>query len=297
MVEYTGCMEAVSTINEVRTAVAKARRANKSVGLVPTMGALHEGHLSLIDASRAECDFTVATIFVNPTQFGAHEDLSKYPRPLEADLQKLRQRGTDLVFTPAEGEIYTADHGTFVDTGAIAGMLEGAFRPTHFRGVATIVLKLLNLIPADRTYFGQKDFQQTLVIKRMVADLNVPVEIRVCPTVREPDGLAMSSRNAYLSPNERHQALAISRSLREARTLVEMGERSAATLLVKMRSILSDAGIEQIDYVVLADPKTLDNISKITGLTLAAIAARVGSTRLIDNELLAPGSEPPIPRS
>jgi pantoate--beta-alanine ligase len=279
-------MEVASTIGELRSAVAAARRANKSIGLVPTMGALHEGHLSLVDASRAECEFTVVTIFVNPMQFGANEDLSKYPRPLDDDLAKLRQRNADLVFTPTDDEMYRSTHGTFVDVGAIARPLEGAFRPTHFRGVAAIVLKLFNLVSADRAYFGQKDFQQKLVIERMVADLNVPIEIRVCPTVRQADGLALSSRNANLSSDDRGRAAALSRSLREAKRLVEQGERSAATVLVTMRSILAESGITQIDYAVLADPNTLENVSTITGPTLVAIAARLGSTRLIDNELI-----------
>ena len=166
-------------MGELRTSVAAARLARKSVGLVPTMGALHEGHLSLVDASRAECAWTVVTIFVNPMQFAANEDLSNYPRPIDEDLAKLRSRGTDLVFTPTDDEMYRSAHSTFVDVGAVARPLEGVFRPAHFRGVATIVLKLLNLVCADRAYFGQKDFQQTLVVKRMVADLNVSVEIRV----------------------------------------------------------------------------------------------------------------------
>ena len=279
-------MEVVSTIGELRTAVAQARRANKSIGLTPTMGALHRGHLSLVDASWAECDFTVATIFVNPTQFGAHEDLAKYPRPLEDDLAKLREHNVDLVFTPSESEMYDPEHGTLVDVGPIALRLEGAFRPTHFRGVATIVLKLFNLIPADRGYFGQKDYQQTLLIKRMVADLNVPIEIRVCPTVRDADGLALSSRNAFLSPDQRRQALAISRSLREAKALVAEGERNSENILMKMRAILGDAGVTEIDYVALTDPTTLENSPILAGPTLAAIAVRVGATRLIDNELI-----------
>lgn len=283
-------MEVVSTIGELQSAIAAARRANKSVGLVPTMGALHEGHLSLARASRAECDFTVVTIFVNPTQFAPHEDLTKYPRPLEADLQKLKACGVDLVFAPAEKEIYRKRHATFVEVGAVAQQFEGAVRPTHFRGVATVVLKLFNLIPADRSYFGQKDFQQTLVIKQMVADLNVPIEIRVCPIVREPDGLAMSSRNAYLSPEEHHRALAISRSLREAKAMLARGEHSASTIVARMQSVLTEAGISEIDYVTLADPSTLAPVESVLAPTLALIAVRVGNTRLIDNELLIPNS-------
>jgi pantoate--beta-alanine ligase len=281
-------MEVASTIDELREFVAHARREKKSLGLVPTMGALHAGHLSLVDASRVECDLTAVTIFVNPTQFGPHEDLSAYPRPLASDLAKLRDRDVDIVFAPSESEMYSADHTTFVDVGPIAQVLEGAFRPTHFRGVATIVLKLFHLIPGDRAYFGQKDFQQTLVVKRMVADLNLPIEIRVCATVRESDGLALSSRNAYLSADQRLQALAISRSLHEASQMVAAGERTAASVLVKMRSVLAEAKISLVDYVALVDPETLENRSLLVGPTLAAVAARVGSTRLIDNELLFP---------
>ena len=281
-------MEVVSTVNELQVAIAAMRRSGKSLGLVPTMGALHEGHLSLVDASRRDCDVTVVTIFVNPTQFGAEEDLSKYPRPLASDLEKLRLRQVDLVFTPSRAEMYPPEHGTFVDVGAIALPLEGAFRPTHFRGVATIVLKLFNLIQADRAYFGQKDFQQSLVIKRMVADLNVPIEVRVCPTVRAADGLAMSSRNSYLSPTERTRAIAIFASLNEAKQMVEQGERNAASVLARMRSTLMEAGVSEIDYAILAHLHTLQSVETINGPTLAAIAARVGTTRLIDNEILKP---------
>jgi pantoate--beta-alanine ligase len=227
---------------------------------------------------------------VNPTQFAAHEDLSKYPRPLEADLAKLRACGVDLVFAPAEKEIYRDGHATFVEVGAVAQQFEGAVRPTHFRGVATVVLKLFNMIPADRAYFGQKDFQQTLVIKQMVADLNVPIEIRVCPIVREPDGLAMSSRNAYLSKDEHRRALAISRSLQEAKAVLAQGERSASTIAARMQSVLTEAGISEIDYVVLADPNTLAPVESVLAPTVALIAVRVGSTRLIDNEILTPSS-------
>lgn len=250
------------------------------------MGALHEGHLSLIDASRSENNVTVATIFVNPTQFAAGEDLDKYPRPLETDLELLHRRGVDLVFTPTNAEMYSAHHTTFVDVGQVALPLEGLHRPSHFRGVATIVLKLFHLIPATRAYFGQKDYQQSAVIRQMVADLNVPIEIRVCPTVREPDGLAMSSRNAYLSPDDRKRATALSQALGEAQRLAAAGERNAATLQLAMREILARAGITQIDYAAVVDAQTLEDVSTITGNAIALIAARVGTTRLIDNALL-----------
>jgi pantoate--beta-alanine ligase len=281
-------MQVVSTRVELRDALAAMRRAGKSIGLVPTMGALHEGHLSLVDAARRECDFVVTTIFVNPTQFGPHEDLQKYPRNLEADLANLKARGVDLVFTPTTAEMYASDYATYVDVGPIADRLEGKIRPTHFRGVATVVLKFFHLIPADRAYFGQKDFQQSLVIQQMVTDLNVPIEIRVCPTIREPDGLAMSSRNAYLSADERRRASAISRGLRGAIEQVKRGTRNASQVLGQMRATLAEGGIDSIDYVVLVDPKTLADVASIDAPTLAAIAVRVGTTRLIDNELLTP---------
>jgi pantoate--beta-alanine ligase len=284
MIAYTFRMQIATTITELRAALSTA--AHRSIGLVPTMGALHAGHLSLVDASRAENDFTVATIFVNPTQFAAGEDLAKYPRPIDADLQQLAARGVNLAFTPREAEMYSASHTTFVDVGQIASPLEGVHRPTHYRGVATIVLKLFHLIPASRAYFGQKDYQQSLVVRRMAADLNVPIEIRVCPTVREPDGLAMSSRNAYLAPEDRQRATAIWQALCTARSAVAAGERDAATIQLAMRKRLNEAGITEIDYAALVDAQTLEPISAIAGNAIALIAARVGSTRLIDNELL-----------
>ena len=203
-------------------------RAGRKIGFVPTMGALHEGHLSLVRAAKAECDCTVVSIFVNPSQFGPNEDLAKYPRTLDADLALLAGCGADLVFAPSNDEVYRAGHATWVEVGSVAEPLEGAFRPGHFRGVATVVLKLLNMVQPDAAYFGQKDYQQALVIRRMAADLDVPVAIRVCPTVREPDGLAMSSRNRYLSPAARRRALVLWKSLQLAGKLVEEGQRDAA---------------------------------------------------------------------
>src|SRR5947207_1716490 len=208
------------TGDAVRNAVRTARAENRTIGLVPTMGALHAGHLSLVERSCRETGFTVVSIFVNPTQFGPQEDFAKYPRNLEADLQALAAYPVDLVFVPAVDDMYPAISATAVEVGPVAAKWEGACRPGHFRGVATVVLKLLNLVQPDVAYFGQKDYQQTVVVRRMVADLDVPVEIRVCPTVREPDGLAMSSRNVYLSPEERRKALSLSRGLRRAEELV-----------------------------------------------------------------------------
>jgi pantoate--beta-alanine ligase len=226
----------------MRHIVLAARAAGKSVGLVPTMGALHEGHLTLIDAARAECDLVAATIFVNPTQFGPNEDFKSYPRDMAKDVSLLGGRGCELVFAPTDTEMYRPGHATFVEIGTLGHVLEGEIRPTHFRGVATVVLKLFQLAPANRAYFGRKDYQQTLVVRRMVADLNVPIEIRVCPTVREPDGLAMSSRNAYLSADERQRALALSRSLKLAEQMAAGGERNAEVIRSAMqREIESSA--------------------------------------------------------
>lgn len=250
------------------------------------MGALHAGHLSLIEASRRECDFTVVTIFVNPTQFGPNEDFQRYPRTLESDLAAIRSVGADLVFAPALSDMYGPRHATFIEMHGPAEPLEGQFRPDHFRGVATIVLKLFNLATADRAYFGQKDYQQTLVVRRMVADLDLPIDVRVCPIVREPDGLAMSSRNVYLGPAEREHALALSRSLRRAEELFLSGEREAESILAAMRSVYESAPLVRLEYLVVADPETLLPLDRINDRAVVAVAAFVGKTRLIDNYLL-----------
>jgi pantoate--beta-alanine ligase len=277
----------ISEGEAVRQAVLEARQEGKTVGLVPTMGALHEGHLSLLDAARAECDLTVVSVFVNPTQFGPHEDFRKYPRDLQRDLAQLGSRGCDLVFAPAEKELYGAKHTTFVDVGPLGQILEGEFRPTHFRGVATIVLKLFLLAPADRAYFGRKDYQQTIVVRQMVADLNVPIDIRVCPTLREPDGLAMSSRNTYLSADERLRAVALSRSLQLAGRLVAEGERNVDIIRKQMRREIDNAGGANVQYIAFVADGTLTPVEQINGPTTVALAATVGKTRLIDNVLLA----------
>ncbi len=217
----------LTTVAEARAVLLPFRRAAQRTGLVPTMGALHEGHLSLVRAAKAECDITVVWIYVNPSQFGPHEDLATYPRSLAADLEKLAACGTDFVLAPDDAEVYPPGHATRVDVGSVAEPLEGRFRPGHFRGVATVVLKMFNMTQPDAAYFGQKDYQQAAVIRRMVADLNVPVEIRVCPTVREADGLAMSSRNVFLTADARQRAAALWRSLELARQLVAQGQRDA----------------------------------------------------------------------
>jgi pantoate--beta-alanine ligase len=270
----------------MRQAVVDAQRRGQAVGLVPTMGALHEGHLSLVDASRAECDLTVVTIFVNPTQFAPGEDFTKYPRDLQHDVSLLAGRGCDLVFAPERDAIYRANHSTFIDVGKIGAVLEGEIRPTHFRGVATVVMKLFQLAPADRAYFGRKDYQQTLVVRQMAADLNVPIDVRVCPIVREPDGLAMSSRNRYLSPDERRRALALSQSLRLAEKLAADGERNAETIRSQMHRHIEKVGGVEIQYIAFVADGTVTPIERIDGPTAVALAAKVGNTRLIDNTLV-----------
>ncbi len=252
------------------------------------MGALHAGHLSLIQAAREAGDFVVATIFVNPTQFGPNEDFRRYPRPLDADLAALAAANTDLVFVPEQSEVYGSRHTTFVEAGAIAEPLEGRCRPGHFRGVATVVLKLFNMAAPDRAYFGQKDYQQTLVVRRLVADLDLPIEIRVCPTVREPDGLAMSSRNAYLTADQRRQATVLHRGLRRAADLTARGERDSAVVYAAVQDCLHSEPHVAVEYLAIVDRETLDPLPVIDRPALAAIAARVGETRLIDNELLGP---------
>ena len=272
----------ITTGHELRSALAAVRSKGKSIGLVPTMGALHEGHLSLVDASRAECDVTVVTIFVNPTQFGPSEDLEKYPRRLDEDLDLLGRRGVDFVFAPNRDEMYRPDHETYVVPGEVAKDFEGAIRPVHFRGVATIVLKLFNLVGADVAFFGQKDYQQTLVVRQMVADLDVPIQIRVCPIVRESDQLAMSSRNAYLSAAEREQALSLSSSLRKAEEMFRSGQRDAEIIAAAVREIMEEAGAE-VEYIALVKSGSVNPVSQVSGGTIVLIAARVGKTRLLDN--------------
>ncbi|NLX96134.1 MAG: pantoate--beta-alanine ligase [Rhodopirellula sp.] len=279
----------VSNLAELRQAVASARAAGKRVGLVPTMGALHEGHLSLVRASQSECSLTVVTIFVNPSQFGPGEDYDRYPRTLDADLDALGTCGGGiLVFVPRTEEVYPPGFASWVEVGPVAEPWEGRCRPGHFRGVATIVLKLFNMVGADIAYFGQKDYQQALVIRRMVEDLNVPIEVRVCPTVREPDGLAMSSRNAYLSAEARQQALVLWKSLCLADAMVCEGHRGAAAIRQRLRELIQSNADMRIDYIALADPETLKPVEQVSGRTLAALAVRLGSTRLIDNRFLEP---------
>ena len=285
-------MRTVRTIAEARDALAEARRAGRTIGLVPTMGALHDGHLSLISRAREECDVVVVSLFVNPTQFDRPDDLTRYPRDEAADAAIAAGAGVDYLFAPAAGEMYPPGFATTVSVAGITETLEGAQRGrAHFDGVATVVTKLLNIVAPDVAYFGQKDAQQALVIKRLVRDLDIPARIEVCPTVREGDGLARSSRNALLSPDERARALALSRALDGARAAVTAGMRDAAQIAEQARQLLTEAGVEP-EYFELVSPDTLAPVGAIDGDVLAVVAARVGATRLIDNQILTTNGRP-----
>jgi len=281
-------MDVAETIGQVRRVVAAARADGKLVGLVPTMGALHDGHYSLIDAAAAGCDFVVASIFVNPTQFGPSEDLASYPRPLEADLAGCEARGVDAVFTPTAETMYPPGGAvTEVRVNELSETLCGRSRPTHFAGVCTVVAKLLNIVGPDKAYFGAKDFQQAAIIRRMVDDLNFPVEIVVCPTVREADGLAMSSRNAALSSAERAQAPALWSALQLGARLVRDAAPPAAEVLAAIRRRLAaEAPDGEIDYVQVVDARTLADVERTGPGVLIALAVRFTGARLIDNVLV-----------
>jgi pantoate--beta-alanine ligase len=281
-------MRAVRTVAEIRLALEPIQG---SVGLVPTMGFLHAGHMALVERARRENDYVVVSIFVNPAQFGPREDLGRYPRDMERDLSLLREAGVDLVFAPDVTEVYPEGFGTYVTVEGLSDKLEGAFRPSHFRGVATVVAKLFNIIPANRAYFGQKDAQQVLVLRRMARDLDFRHEIVVVPTVREPDGLALSSRNSYLNAEERQSALVLSRALSVAEEMYRDGERRATEIRSAMRVLLDATPLVKTDYASVSNPETLEELDRIEDRALVAIAARVGRTRLIDNILL--GSETP----
>lgn len=277
-----------ATIADTRTAVATARGAGNRIGFVPTMGALHAGHASLIRASRSECDFTVVSIFVNPTQFGPNEDYTRYPRTFEADRELCGAVGTDLIFAPTPAEMYPPDSRTYVEVAKLPDVLCGQSRPGHFRGVTTVVLKLFNIVLPDSAYFGQKDAQQALIVRRMAIDLNLPLAVRVQPTVREPDGLAMSSRNRYLDPAQRFHATALRRALVRVEELVAGGERSIEILERTMLEIITATPGARLDYARILDSETLDTLSKLDRPALAAVAVYFGTTRLIDNTILRP---------
>ena len=284
-------MHAITTIPEMRAFTAAARRAGKSIGFVPTMGFLHEGHLSLVGKAKELADLVVVSIFVNPTQFGPNEDFEKYPRDAARDEELCRNAGVDIIFLPGADDMYASDRSVWVEETSLSGDLCGASRPGHFRGVATVVAKLFNVVQPDLAVFGMKDAQQLRVIQRMVRDLDFPVEIVAGPTVREPDGLAMSSRNRYLSDDERATALSICRSLSAAEELYEAGERGARALEQTVSGILDNAAGLDVEYIKVVDFESLQPVETVTRPTLIAIAARVGDTRLIDNVLVGVNSE------
>jgi pantoate--beta-alanine ligase len=279
-------MEIFKTVEAMRGASRAHRHQGRRVGFVPTMGALHEGHLSLVRAAKAQCDVVAASIFVNPTQFGPNEDFSKYPRTFERDCELLEKEGVAVVFAPAVEEMYPPGAITYVTVEGLSEKLCGKSRPGHFRGVTTVVSKLFTIVEPDVAFFGQKDAAQVAIIRRMVRDLNIPVEIVACPIVREADGLAMSSRNAYLDPQQRKTALVLSRLLQKLRNAFESGERNARRLVEIGRQTFSQEPSVRMDYLEIVDTENLDPLDKIDDHALVAVAAFVGTTRLIDNFVL-----------
>jgi pantoate--beta-alanine ligase len=273
-------MQVVGPISEIN---ALRQKLSGAVGFVPTMGFLHEGHLALVKQARIENSAVIVSIYVNPAQFGPREDFGAYPRDLNRDLELLRGGGTDIVFVPSDDEMYPPEFSSWVDVEKVTERLEGASRPGHFRGVATVVAKLFNIVKPSRAYFGQKDAQQVMVIKRMVADLNMGVEVVVVPTVRESDGLALSSRNIYLSPKERQAATILFKALTLARQLRQGGEKDAEEIRSQMTSLIQKEPLAQIGYVSIADAETLEELSLLDRPALASLAVRIGKTRLIDN--------------
>jgi pantoate--beta-alanine ligase len=301
-------MKIAKTVESVRDLVKAARSQGKKIGLVPTMGALHIGHVSLIRAAAQQTDFVVVSIFVNPTQFCPGEDFEKYPRPLDADCEICEKAGVDVVFAPTPQEMYPQGSSTReiescravssrIEAGYLTGLtwvtvekltepLCGQFRPGHFRGVTTVCTKLFNIVGPDVAFFGQKDAQQAIVIKRMVADLNMPLEIVICPTVREPDGLAISSRNQYLTPQQRKDATYVYKSLQKCQEMIDAGTTDTRKILIEMRRVLQQIPSAKIEYVSIVDAETLQSVDEISGRILAAVAVQIGSARLIDNILI-----------
>src|SRR4051794_18997567 len=279
-------MKIVGQIPAVRAESRAVRADGRRVGFVPTMGALHEGHLSLVRAAKAQADVVAVSIFVNPTQFGPNEDLSRYPRPFERDCGLLEREGVDILFAPPDEEMYPPGAVTYVTVKDMSERLCGRSRPGHFRGVTTVVSKLFHIVEPDAAFFGQKDAAQVAIIRRMVRDLNLPVEIVVCPILREADGLALSSRNAYLSPEERQRALVLHRALLRVEELAVAGERDAARLLAAGREEFARESSVRLDYLEIVNPDTLDAVADVSGGALVAVAAYVGTTRLIDNIVL-----------
>jgi pantoate--beta-alanine ligase len=280
--------QVIHTVQEVRSAVAAARRAGKTIGFVPTMGALHEGHAALVRAAKRSADYVIVSVFVNPTQFGPKEDFAKYPRTLEADQRLSSEAGADLIFAPSVEEMYPERSVTFVEVKELDAVLCGPTRPGHFRGVCTVVLKLFNMVRPDLAHFGAKDFQQARIIRQMVRDLNVPVEVRVEPTVRETDGLAMSSRNRYLSPEERALAPRIYRALEGVRSRAIAGEVDVARLESALNAELAAIPGARIDYANILDADTLRPLGRLDRPVVAAVAVFLGTTRLIDNIVIPP---------
>ncbi len=279
-------MRVTGRIEEVRQWMAPARAAGQRIGLVPTMGALHVGHVSLIEEAVKRCDVVVVSLFVNPTQFGPEEDFNKYPRPFEEDLAICQRHGVGVVFAPSPSEMYPRENLTWVNVTGITEPLCGRSRPGHFRGVTTVCTKLFNIVGPDVAFFGQKDAQQATVIRRMVADLNMPLEIVVCPTFRQGDGLAVSSRNQYLSAQQREDATAIYKALQEGRQMIEDGALDAILVRERVEAVMRRVPAMQIEYVSLVDPETLQPVQRLDGAVLIAVAARLGATRLIDNILV-----------
>ncbi|MEW5799934.1 MAG: pantoate--beta-alanine ligase [Bacteroidota bacterium] len=280
-------MKTISAISEIRRSLQPFRN-DKKIGFVPTMGYLHEGHLSLIRKAKSECDIVVASIFVNPTQFAPHEDFNRYPRDIERDSLLASTAGCDILFVPTAEEMYPDGFSSYVTVEQLSSVLEGKFRPTHFKGVTTVVAKLFNIIQPGVAYFGQKDAQQFIIIKKMVNELNMPVQIVVVPTMRESDGLAMSSRNVYLNPEERKNAVVLNQSLKLAETMIRSGERNSAAVISSMRELIQSKNPTQIDYIEIVNAKTLESKSVLSGgdEILIPLAVRFGSTRLIDNIIL-----------
>ncbi|RLE13761.1 pantoate--beta-alanine ligase [Candidatus Aerophobetes bacterium] len=277
-------MELIKDISMMQNRCREEKLKGRKIGFVPTMGALHKGHLALIQKAREDCDFVVVSIFVNPTQFGAGEDFERYPRDLSKDLRLCEEEGVDVVFAPSVQDMYPEDFSTWVEVkGRLTETLEGSFRPGHFRGVTTVVAKLFNIVSPDVSYFGRKDYQQALIVKKMVRELNIATQIVLLPTVREEDGLASSSRNKYLSDEERKKARVLYRSLLRAKTEIEDGEDNPSRIISSMKDLIREEGPLRIDYIAIVDPDTLEPVERIEGKVLIAIAAQVGKTRLIDN--------------
>ncbi|MFB3896923.1 MAG: pantoate--beta-alanine ligase [bacterium] len=279
-------MYITKSIAEMKLWVTQQHRENKTIGFVPTMGYLHEGHLNLMRAAKQQCDLVVVSIYVNPTQFGPNEDFSKYPRDLERDFMLAEEVGVDTVFVPSDKEMYPEGYKTYVQVESLSVTLCGKSRPGHFRGVATIVNKFINIIQPEVMYLGQKDAQQAILLRKMVSDLNSNTQVVVVPTTREPDGLALSSRNKYLSESERKQAIVLYHSLQLAKSLIERGERNSEKIINAMRNIIAAQPRAKIDYVSIVNPETLEDVQQIESQVLIALAVFIGKTRLIDNVLI-----------